>query len=352
MKETDNGFLDVKTNTSVNVDTSSSVPASPFGWDFQVNAAIVLMLKNIKEAKAVKVEGPTDDIELYLRNGNVIFSQAKSVFNRDNYTPVVKNLEDSLERLYQDSLQPNVEQLIYITNSPNPFGNQRTMYAFSSGFNPYRYLELPQVCKNKIDGILKKQQYTIDINKLSVYVLQFSQDLENRYKVIKEITNELINSFNLGIIDVGNNMLEIWQNDFFHNASSPRPNITITKPDMLWPLVVILCEFNSNDNIFKDLDSAIVEEIEHKYKTIINTKTELFSFFIKVISSFEEYDINNTNTRNRIASFILNCWVDYTEDFHFSESEANIKEHIIKFTLGNILKKRFTISKIKEKTGL
>ncbi|MDR2409623.1 MAG: hypothetical protein LBE13_16145 [Bacteroidales bacterium] len=344
--------MDKKISVSDEINPSSSVPASAFGWDFQVNAAIVLMLKNIKEAKAVKVEGPTDDIEIYLKNGNVIFSQAKSVFDRDNYKPVIKNLERSLDRLYNDSLQSNAGQLIYITNSPNPFNNQKTMYAFTSGFNPYHYSSLPRVCKNKIDEILEKRKLSIDINKLSVYVLQFSQDLNNRYKVIKEITNELINSFNLGITDIGNDVLEIWQNDFFHNASAPKPDITITKSEMLWPLAVILCEFNRDDNIFRNLDSAIIEEIEHKYKKIVNTKTEQFSFFIKVISSFDEHDINNADTKDRIKSFISKFWIDYADDFHFLESEINIKEHIIKFTLSNILRKRFYIGKIKEKTGL
>jgi hypothetical protein len=344
--------MGIKASTSDEASFSSSVPASAFGWDFQVNAAIVLMLKNIKQARAVKVEGPTDDIEVYLNNGNVIYSQAKSVFDRDNYKPVMKNLEKSLNSLCNDSLQPNVEQLIYITNSPNPFNNQRSIHAFSSGFNPYHYSVLPQDCKRKIDEILRKRKLSIDITKLSVYVLQFSQDLDNRYKVIKETTNELINSFNLGVTDIGNDMLEIWQNEFFQNASTPKSDITITKSAMLWPLIVVLCEFNNDDDLFENLDSAIVEEIEHKYKTIINTKTELFSFFINVILSFEEYDINNANTKDRIASFVSSRWIDYADDFYFSDSETNIKENIIKFTLNNILRKRFKIGKIKEQTGL
>jgi uncharacterized protein YlxP (DUF503 family) len=344
--------FDVKEDLSNNANASSSVPASAFGWDFQVNAAIVLMLKNIKQATAVKVEGATDDIEIYLKNGNVVYSQAKSVYDRDNYNPVTKNLEKSLKSLYNDSLQPNVEHLIYITNSPNQFNNQKTLYAFSSGFNPYSYSELPQACKNKINAILKKQKYSLDVAKLSVYILQFSNDSDNRYKVIKEMVNELINSFNLGISDIGNSMLEIWQNDFFHNASVSQSNITIRKSDMLWPLVVILCEFKSDDDIFNNFDNATVEEIEQKYKSIINTKTELFSFSINVIASFDEYDIQNANTKERVNSFVSNCWIDYENDFVFPDDDNSLKEYVIKFTLTTILKKRFNIGRIKEKTGL
>ena len=42
--------------------------ASAFGWDFQVNAAIVLMLENIADAEFVRVEGETEDIEITLSN--------------------------------------------------------------------------------------------------------------------------------------------------------------------------------------------------------------------------------------------------------------------------------------------
>lgn len=41
---------------------SRNATPSSFGWDFQVNAAIVLMLENIKAIKSVRVEGRKEDI--------------------------------------------------------------------------------------------------------------------------------------------------------------------------------------------------------------------------------------------------------------------------------------------------
>ena len=40
--------------------------ATLFGFDFQRNAAIVLMLENIKELKSVRLEGNEEDIEISL----------------------------------------------------------------------------------------------------------------------------------------------------------------------------------------------------------------------------------------------------------------------------------------------
>lgn len=50
-----------------------------FGFDFQRNAAIVLMLENIKELRSVRLEGNEEDIELTLENGQKILAQAKAV---------------------------------------------------------------------------------------------------------------------------------------------------------------------------------------------------------------------------------------------------------------------------------
>ena len=48
-----------------------------FGFDFQVNAAIVLMLENILVLQALRLEGENEDIEIELNNGQYILAQAK-----------------------------------------------------------------------------------------------------------------------------------------------------------------------------------------------------------------------------------------------------------------------------------
>ena len=50
---------------------------SAFGWDFQVNAAILLMLENIREADKVRVEGADEDIEITLKDKTKIYFQVK-----------------------------------------------------------------------------------------------------------------------------------------------------------------------------------------------------------------------------------------------------------------------------------
>ena len=43
-----------------------------FGFDFQVNAAIVIMLENIEDLQSLRLEGNFEDIEIELNNHQYI----------------------------------------------------------------------------------------------------------------------------------------------------------------------------------------------------------------------------------------------------------------------------------------
>ncbi|MCL2033487.1 MAG: hypothetical protein FWG94_02020 [Oscillospiraceae bacterium] len=88
--------------------------ASPiiFGWDFQINAAIILFLENIKEVKSIRVEGMTEDIEITLNNGRSIYSQSKAVERENDYTNVLKKLKEAIITLDAACKQVNCEKII------------------------------------------------------------------------------------------------------------------------------------------------------------------------------------------------------------------------------------------------
>ena len=70
-----------------------------FGFDFQRNAAIVLMLENIKELHSVRLEGNEEDIELTLENGQKILAQAKAVEKSSyDFSHVRENLKNALAK--------------------------------------------------------------------------------------------------------------------------------------------------------------------------------------------------------------------------------------------------------------
>ena len=105
--------------------------ASAFGWDFQANSAILLMLENIKEARRVRVEGADEDIEITLQDQTKLYAQAKAVEKPDDTSHVIDKLTKALETLSDAAKKGDGSLFTYVTNSSNPFNNQRILSYFT-----------------------------------------------------------------------------------------------------------------------------------------------------------------------------------------------------------------------------
>ena len=102
-----------------------------FGFDFQVNAAIVLMIENIRELESLRLEGNYEDIELKLNGGGYILAQAKAIEkSSSDFSHVRENLKKALTTLSEASHNTLVEKLILITNSPNPLNDKNSRSVF------------------------------------------------------------------------------------------------------------------------------------------------------------------------------------------------------------------------------
>lgn len=76
-----------------------------FGFDFQINAAIVLAFENIKNLESIKIESNYEDIDISLIDNSHILAQAKSITDPINdFSNIRKNVIKSLQSL-SDGLQ-------------------------------------------------------------------------------------------------------------------------------------------------------------------------------------------------------------------------------------------------------
>lgn len=308
---------------------SSNATASAFGWEFQSNAAIMLMLKNIEKASKVKVEGESEDVEITFLNGKMLMAQAKSVMCPDDISFVISKLEAALKTLNKASRTANVEQLIYVTNSPNPFNDIATMYKFSSPLNMVPFSELPMSCQQTIGDICSTNGYSIDTSMLTVCVMQFHGESEDeRYKVLQSLTMEFLNS--LGVDKVSaSQMLSLWQNSFRVNASQ-RTSI-ITKESMVWPIIAIQCEVRETDVELEDYDESDVAEVLQKYRAVINNNSERFEFVSTVLSDFNDF-YPAMKSKERVERFISERWEQYKNDFDLKNADSITEEIVIRLT--------------------
>lgn len=328
---------------------SSNATASAFGWDFQSNAAIMLMLKNIERASKVKVEGENEDVEITFSNGKMLMAQAKAVVDPNDVSFVIGKLESALKTLNKASKITDVEQLVYVTNSPNPFNDIATMFGFSSPFNTAPFSELPPSCQQTINDICASNGYSLEPSMLTVCVMQFHGDSEDeRYKVLQSHVQEFLNE--LGARSVSTKqILLLWQHSFAVNAS--QRTAVITKESMVWPIIAILCEVSESDVELGDYDSSDVAEILQKYRAVINNNSERFEFISKILSDFEEFH-SEMKSKERVGRFISEKWMEYKSDFDLKNADSATEKTVICLTISNVLKKRWDIARIKGKVKL
>ena len=329
---------------------SSNASSSYFGVDFQRNAAIVLLLKNIEKVSKIKVEGQKEDIEITLNNEKIIYSQVKSVEKQEDTSHVIQKLEDALKTLNEASKEPNVDSLIYVTNSPNPFNSIKTMYNFSGSYTLLKYNNLNSICREKIDNICKKNDYFLDKNQLSVCVIQFPYELDNRYKVVKDVINEFLYKLDISDKGYGNILLEIWQNDFFKNITIKR--ICITKKQVIWPIIVLLCKINRNDAKLINLDDGEFSEIKKNYESVIYNNSERFTFITKVVSLYQNYKDTKKSEDIDNNVFIESHWQHFKEEIDLKLATPDIIKKVLCLTLSNVINNRYDINRIKKAVNL
>ena len=89
------------------------------------------------------------------------------------------------------------------------------------------------------------------------------------------------------------------------------------------------------------------EEVVNRYSEIIDSHCEQSEFFIKVLS-----DYNNFRTvkkqGEKINEFIESQWKEYISEFAADGVEEEIQEALAKIVIHNIIKRRFTIDRIKK----
>lgn len=171
--------------------------AGLFGFDFQVNAAIVLMLENIKTLSSVRLEDNEEDIVLTLDNKKKILAQAKAVQNgSSDFRNVRANLKKALITLSEGAQSADVDKLIFITNSANPFNDDRSRSVF---YAPTRrkFSDLPPSAQAIIQEYLSTIAQPLDTNDFVIQVFNFeTDDDKERYKVVMQKVNDFIGRLN------------------------------------------------------------------------------------------------------------------------------------------------------------
>ena len=326
-----------------------------FGYDFQMNAAIVLMLENIKELQSLRIEGNEEDIELTLNNGKKILAQAKAVENSSSdFSNVRRNLKKALTSLSEGAQRTEVQQLILITNSPNPLNDASTQSVFY-GHAHRRYSTLPASAQQMIDGYLASIDTPLDSQQFMIQVVPFeTDDEEERYKVVLQVINDFVGGLNANLSPgIGRKLHGIWRNAVFTNSTQKDASIKLDKKSIIWPIIVLETEITRCGTGFIDrFDPGIYDEVTRLYADTINSCCERVDYFTKVIFDFNHFQGTKRSQLEKIEEFVDCTWEQYKADFEINGVSGELLEALTKIVLYNVVYRRITINSIKQGVNL
>lgn len=327
-----------------------------FGFDFQRNAAIILMLENIKELQSIRLESKNEDIELKLANNQKILAQAKAVEKSScDFSHVRENLKKALTSLSEGASNTTVQQLIFITNSHDPFNDSGSSSIFC-GFSTHRtFSTLPPSAQKIVKDYLAKIENPLDLQKFTIQVFPFETDDDvERYKAVTQAVNDFIGSLDSNLSPgLGNWLLKVWHDDLFINGSKKDPSIELSKKDIIWPILVRETDISrcDDDDFLNQFEIGIYEEISHLYSGIINSSCERIEFFTKILYDYIQFQ-STKNPMEKCKDFIDHYWENYKSEFSSGNIDAQTLEGLTKIILYNVIRRRITIGKIKKGVNL
>ncbi len=328
-----------------------AVPSTLFGFQFQMNAAIVLMLENIKEVKEIRLEGK-DDIEITLEDNTSIIAQAKAVMNSCDYTNILQKLKDALSSLADASSQcSSVKEIIYITNSPNPLSDIKTRDLFLGTAHQHFSL-LPSKLQTKITTILSQNSLSLDVNKLKIQVLPFNngEDRE-KYKFVWQEISDFIGTLGVGDAVSRTDLHRIWTTDVFNSGTIENLDIKLSKEQIIWPIIVYAIRDIYWE--YENCNHAEEEYLLQLYKELINDCSERFELITKIFTEFYQFCEENPQC-DQIERFISNHHQNYSyllDDGNVT-IDSDIKGKLLRIILRTILHKQYKIRNIKAAVNL
>lgn len=361
-------------NEPVKKAKNTQAVSSTFGWFFQVIAAIALSLEYRTKLEKVKVEGKTEDIELYLRDGKLpIYVQAKSTSKKPEEAPksdVRRHCCNAMNTLVNTSniVKGKYSRLIYISNFLNPLNldkliadyrwNPQATELLEMSFDdlPRQGQEFLRECEDSAKKALQKKYLStdnyFDWEKLIIATLPMAREsiLEEK-KSFKKDSRLLLTTIE-GILEraTGSAVLktDIFNSfvaQYFENAT--KSNVEITCKEIMWTFISQIILRAKDDYFENEVDLTLQEEVlkySNNFITDLSFDTEVID---KVLSLWEEYQKKHkglVSKKKEFDDYLETNWTKFQEYFPMDNKE--LQKNCIQDLISKILYKSRVIKQL------
>lgn len=303
------------------------------------------------------MEGESEDIQITLSDGGMIYGQAKARTKNDPGDGSSRRFNEAMESLAEAYSGDEADVIMYVTNDEYPFG-KNFKYSMFGDDSTFTYSELPSDVQKYIKLAASKNGLDESaLSQFSVCVIgYYGDDDATRLRVVKKYIDQLIS--NLDILNKGRisfaSLRNTWAVMLEENSSKLDLEIEIDKEQFIWPIIVNVCAVSEGDEFFADEDDDLVQDVISQYHATINSETVRFSFVTQVISDFEDFKSHSSLTKRseRHSAFVNEKWESYKDELGVADIESDVAEVLAKLTLHKILRRSFVIDKVKRGAGL
>lgn len=364
-------------NEPVKKAKNTQAVSSTFGWFFQVIAAIVLSLEYRTELEKVKVEGKTEDIELYLRDGKKpIYVQAKSTSKKPEDAPkkdVKGHCRNAMNTLVNTSniVEGKYSRLIYISNFLNPLNldkriadarwNPKATELLEMSFDnlPKQGQDFLRECEDSAKKALREKKYLstdnyFDWEKLIIATLPMAREsiLEEKQSFRKTsrlllATIEEILEKATGSTSFKTNIFDTLVAQYFENST--KTSATITYKEIMWTFISQIILHAKDDYIESSVDIALQEDVRIYSNNFINDLSLNIDVINKVIYLWEKYKRDHkdkVSNEKLYYDYLEENWTEFKESF--SLENEKIQKCCIQDLINKILIKSMTIKELRE----
>lgn len=353
--------------------------ASAFGWLFQIIVGIILTLEHFREIKTVKIEGNTEDIELYFK-GNKLpeYVQVKAI--QKVFENHIKNgASSSKANAAMDTLintsnrtKGKYSKLLFVVNYRNLFNLTEAemdayWHVYMERMLKTSYNDLKPHAKKFIDTRIKSAQKSLrdsnymsdlkyfNLNKLSFATVLFSNKSDGEeYSVLEHTLKDLFREIGIskhdGKITQVKDMLKA---KYFSNAAIQDDGVhkrkRITIEEIAWRLVFELID-EVPENFVNKIPGGIRGELENYEKNFITKQAERISVINAVISGKKKYMSEHGLdflTDSDCEEFINEYWKNYKNIFPIDEQRNKlVQQYGIKWIMYRVVNGAETIKNL------
>ncbi len=317
-----------------------------FELDFQISTAIILMLDQIRDLQSLRLAGSHANIELTLNTGKKILAHTAAVQADSDH--VLDNLEEALHSLSEGAQEVDAQELIFITNSANPFKGDASKGIFSSSCAWRSYADLPESAQSTITDCLKGIAHPLDLDKFMIQKFQFETDDDSeRYRVVQESVRGFIGSFHADVsYGLDEHLLLVWRNQLFFNGTTSDAAAELRKEDLVWPVLALETAVPGLDrDLLEEMDPGASYEASRLCLNVLDIHHERIGLIKQVLRDFGFFREGKTG-KDRLRAFLDCTWESHKEAFRVTGINDDVLEALTKLILYRIVRRSILIEHV------